>query len=83
MGPHLETETMRCKSGKHEWTDQVDAERCCDPAWERQGRPLAFGIEDMDQDGRRFVVTGGADVGLRLGSPCAARCRRATVLTRP
>ena len=59
MGPHLETDTMRCKSGKHEWTDQVDAERCCNPEWERQGRPLAFGIEDMDQDGRRFVVTGG------------------------
>lgn len=43
----------------HEWTDQIDAERCCDPTWERQGRPLAFGIEDMDTDGRRFVPTWG------------------------
>jgi hypothetical protein len=39
--------------------DSEDAARCCNPEWERQGRPLAFGIEDMDQDGRQFMVTGG------------------------
>jgi hypothetical protein len=26
---------MKCRSGHHEWVDQIDANRCCDPAWSR------------------------------------------------
>lgn len=25
----------QCTSGRHWWTDKVDASRCCDPAWRR------------------------------------------------
>jgi len=25
----------RCRSGRHVWTDPLDAERCCSPEWRR------------------------------------------------
>ena len=26
---------MKCRSGNHEWLDQIDADRCCDATWRR------------------------------------------------
>lgn len=26
---------MKCSSGKHTWHDQLCADRCCNPKWER------------------------------------------------
>ena len=26
---------MSCRSGNHEWLNQIDAQRCCDPTWQR------------------------------------------------
>lgn len=31
---------MKCKSGKHEWDNPLNAARCCDPAWKRVVVPL-------------------------------------------
>ncbi len=46
---------MRCRSGKHEWTYAVDADRCCDPAWSRQQRRYGE-HDDLDPLGRRMVA---------------------------
>lgn len=50
---------MKCQSGRHEWTDPIGAERCCDPDWTRE---LRFGYADMiegDDDEGITVVHGG------------------------
>jgi hypothetical protein len=46
---------MRCNGGRHEWTDEVDAERCCSPRWRREMRPRGQ-EQDLDPEGRRRVV---------------------------
>jgi len=35
---------MKCRSGKHEWTDPEDAARCCDPRWRRD---LRVGVDHV------------------------------------
>ena len=36
-----------CQSGKHFWTDKADAEKCCDPAWQRI---LLVGADTAESD---------------------------------
>jgi hypothetical protein len=50
---------MKCQSGRHEWTDQVDAERCCDPGWLRVF-VSADERESLDPMGRREILVDGA-----------------------
>jgi hypothetical protein len=45
---------MKCKSGRHEWADPIDAKRCCSAWWRREVR--ARGQEgDLDPEGRHVV----------------------------
>jgi hypothetical protein len=43
---------MRCRSGYHEWLDQIDADRCCDPAWQRITILPGERIRDVLEDPR-------------------------------
>jgi hypothetical protein len=48
---------MRCRSGRHEWTDPADARRRCSGRWRREVRPR--GLEsDLDPAGRQSVRVG-------------------------
>ena len=42
-----------CRTGKHGWTDPVNAERCCSGEWERVLRPVND-AEDLDKEGRVY-----------------------------
>jgi hypothetical protein len=43
---------MRCRSGNHEWLDQLDADRCCAPAWQRITILPGERIRDVLEDPR-------------------------------
>lgn len=47
---------MRCRSGRHEWTDPADATKCCDPAWER--RLWVGGLRDRPAYGHYWAPAG-------------------------
>jgi hypothetical protein len=49
---------MRCKSGKHEWTEALDASRCCSAYWRRDMR-MRGQEDDLDPAGRQVVTAGG------------------------
>jgi hypothetical protein len=49
---------MRCKSGKHEWIDALDASRCCSVSWRRDMR-MSGQEDDLDPAGRQVVTAGG------------------------
>jgi len=49
---------VKCRSGKHEWTAEVDARRCCDPAWTRVIVP-ARDAHQLDPDGRNTAFANG------------------------
>ena len=42
-----------CRTGKHGWTDPVNAERCCSGEWERVSRHVDD-IADLDTEGRVY-----------------------------
>ena len=42
-----------CRTGKHGWTDPINAERCCSGEWERVSRHVDD-IADLDEDGRVY-----------------------------
>jgi len=49
LAPLPRAPQLRCRTGRHVWTDPQDAARCCDPAYARilrvgggGGRPLWF-----------------------------------------
>ena len=42
-----------CRTGKHGWTDPVNAERCCSGEWERVSRHIDD-IADLDTEGRVY-----------------------------
>jgi len=44
---------MKCKSGKHEWDNEVCAKRCCAKGWKRALRYISDS-EDLDKDGRTY-----------------------------
>lgn len=43
----------RCRSGKHYWSNEACAERCCDPDWRRE---LRFSNDFNMSDDLRTVV---------------------------
>lgn len=45
---------MRCKSGRHEWTDERDAAKCCN-GWRRV---LAIGPQLLPEDRRAGILPG-------------------------
>jgi hypothetical protein len=52
---------MRCQSGQHEWTNSLDAARCCDPEWKREWR-RRDNQADLDPAGRNPVLQDGVIV---------------------
>ncbi len=42
----------RCRSGRHVWSDPLDAERCCSPRWRWVVR-YRHSAADIDPRGRR------------------------------
>ena len=55
---------MKCSRGVHEWTDSLDAERCCNPDWKRilivPGEKLKDVLENprVAQDGINYSPDG-------------------------
>lgn len=46
---------MKCRSGKHEWTNEVYAKRCCAKGWKRAMRHISD-KEELDGDGRVYMT---------------------------
>lgn len=51
------TSEMRCRSGRHEWTDHLGAWRCCSGEWRREVR-IRGTEDDLDPRGRQTVRCG-------------------------
>jgi hypothetical protein len=79
VSPLTEATTMKCRSGRHEWADGLDASRCCSPHWRREmrGRDRE---DDLDPLGRHVITAGGvvfvygwvlSDFGRRLNEGLA------------
>ena len=43
-----------CRTGKHGWTDPINAERCCSGEWIRVMRHI-HNTADLDTDGRVYL----------------------------
>lgn len=41
---------MLCRTGRHDWLNQVSAQRCCDPIWRRELR-IGRSDDGNDHDG--------------------------------
>lgn len=44
---------MKCRTNNHEWTCELDADRCCNPEWKRAMRHISA-TEDLDKEGRMY-----------------------------
>ncbi len=44
---------MRCRSGNHEWIDELDATRCCSPEFRREMRAVED-ADDLLPEGRTY-----------------------------
>jgi hypothetical protein len=49
---------MKCRSGKHEWSDPIDASRCCCCYWRRVMVPRGE-EETLDRHGRHPITCDG------------------------
>jgi len=48
---------MICRSGNHDWFDEINARRCCSGRWYRALRRIED-IEDLDEEGRTYAGGG-------------------------
>jgi hypothetical protein len=69
---------MKCRSGNHEWLDQIDADRCCDPTWQRitilPGERMSDVLDDplVARDGINYSMDGFKFAWLRIFGQAAS-----------